>query len=210
VVSDTSWPGYETIPQLVMQGYGALAAEAADQWDEPPTHVFVQAGVGGLAASIATFIASLELERPPAFVVVEPSRAACLLASQGVGRPLRIEPGAPTNMALLECYEPSHLAWRQLERIAAAFLAVPDEAAAQAAALWLRPVGGDPAINTTPSGAAGLAGLLAVASDGARREALGLDPTSRVLLINTEGAQSAPASPADLQDHGESRTCATN
>jgi diaminopropionate ammonia-lyase len=193
LVSDTSWPGYEAIPMLVMQGYAALVAEAARQWDAPPTHVFLQAGVGGLAASVATHIAGLDLPQPLAIVVVEPARAACLLASQHAGRPLQIEADEPTNMALLECYEPSHLAWRQLHRAAAAFLAVPDEAAEQAAALWMRPPGADPALRTTPSGAAGLAGLLAVAADSGRGQALGLGPESRVLLINTEGSPPAPA-----------------
>ncbi|MFL5192813.1 MAG: diaminopropionate ammonia-lyase, partial [Microvirga sp.] len=46
VVSDTSWPGYERIPGLVMQGYTAMVRETLRQLREPPTHVFVQAGVG--------------------------------------------------------------------------------------------------------------------------------------------------------------------
>ena len=53
IVSDTSWPGYERIPRLVMQGYTAMVAEALTQWPNPPTHVFLQAGVGGFAASVA-------------------------------------------------------------------------------------------------------------------------------------------------------------
>ena len=51
VVSDTSWPGYERIPGLVMQGYTPIVAETLRALAEPPTHVFVQAGVGGVAAA---------------------------------------------------------------------------------------------------------------------------------------------------------------
>ncbi|MEI9417419.1 diaminopropionate ammonia-lyase, partial [Mesorhizobium sp. Cs1321R2N1] len=77
VVSDTSWPGYERIPGLVMQGYTAIVREALRQLSEPPTHVFVQAGVGGIAAAIAGHLAIVLGEARPVFTVVEPARAAC-------------------------------------------------------------------------------------------------------------------------------------
>ena len=78
VVSDTSWPGYERIPGLVMQGYTAMVREALRQLPAPPTHVFVQAGVGGVAAAVAGHLALVLGDRRPTFVVVEPARAACL------------------------------------------------------------------------------------------------------------------------------------
>lgn len=55
VVSDTSWPGYEDIPRSVMAGYTVMSSEAMEQWplDAPPTHVFLQGGCGGMAASIS-------------------------------------------------------------------------------------------------------------------------------------------------------------
>ena len=54
VVSDTSWPGYTEVPRDIMQGYRLMADEAADQWTGPtPTHVFVQGGVGGVAAAVS-------------------------------------------------------------------------------------------------------------------------------------------------------------
>ena len=54
VVSDTSYPGYTDVPRDVMQGYSVMVEEALRQWPEalPPTHVFVQGGVGGLAAAV--------------------------------------------------------------------------------------------------------------------------------------------------------------
>ena len=67
VVSDTAWPGYERIPLLVMQGYTALASEALHALEQPPTHVFVQAGVGGVAAALAGHLA-LVLQGPAAEV----------------------------------------------------------------------------------------------------------------------------------------------
>ncbi|RWF17779.1 MAG: diaminopropionate ammonia-lyase, partial [Mesorhizobium sp.] len=53
IVSNTSWLGYERVPGLVMQGYTVSLREALRQMPEAPTHVFLQAGVGGFAAAIA-------------------------------------------------------------------------------------------------------------------------------------------------------------
>ena len=87
IVSDTSWPGYERIPALVMQGYTAMVREALRQLPEPPTHVFVQAGVGGVAAAVAGHLAVAFADHRPKFVVVEPARAACVFESARVGTP---------------------------------------------------------------------------------------------------------------------------
>lgn len=188
LVSDTAWPGYERAPLLVMQGYATLAREALATLAAPPTHVFVQAGVGGVAAALAAHLALALGARRPCFVVVEPDRAACLFESARAGRAVKIAPGAPTVMAMLECREPSLVAWRILARLSDAFMTVADEAAVAAMNRLARPCGDDPAIVSGESGAAGLAGLTGAAADPAIRAALRLDASSRVLLVNTEGA----------------------
>ena len=188
VVSDTSWPGYERIPGLVMQGYTAIIREALHQLPEPPTHVFVQAGVGGIAGAIAGHLSVLYGDKRPKIVVVEPQRAACLFASASAGRPVKIAHGEPTVMAMLECYEPSLVAWRMLSRLADAFMTVEDAEAVAMMNRLARPMGGDPAIVAGESGGAGLAGLVRAMASPQSRAALGLDASSRVLVINTEGA----------------------
>lgn len=188
VVSDTSWPGYERIPGLVMQGYTALIREALHQLAEPPTHVFVQAGVGGIAGAIAGHLSVLLGDGRPKIVVVEPQRAACLFASADAGRPVKIAHGEPTVMAMLECYEPSLVAWRMLSRLADAFMTVEDAEAVAVMNRLARPRGGDPAIVAGESGGAGLAGFIQAMVSPQSRTALGLDASSRVLVINTEGA----------------------
>ena len=188
VVSDTTWPGYEYIPGLVMQGYTALLSEALRQMEEPPTHVFVQAGVGGIAAATAGHLAVRYGAKRPRFVVVDPARAACLFESASAGRPVKVEHGEPTIMAMLECYEPSLVAWRILSRVADAFMTVEEADAVSVMNRLARPQGADPAIVSGESGGVGLAGLLAVARDPTLREALGLTAQSRVFAINTEGA----------------------
>ncbi|KRE11941.1 PLP-dependent lyase/thiolase [Bosea sp. Root381] len=188
VVSDTAWEGYERIPGLVMQGYTAIMREALAELPAPPTHVFVQAGVGGIAAAIAAHLSLVLGERRPIFTVVDPARAACVFESARAGEPTKIGHGEPTVMAMLECYDPSPLAWRVLARAADAFMTVEDEVAVETMNRLARPVVGDPAVVAGESGAAGLAGLVAALRDPQARAALKLDGTSRIFVVVTEGA----------------------
>jgi diaminopropionate ammonia-lyase len=182
IVSDTSWPGYQEVPKDVMQGYALLAAEA---WEAGarPTHVFVQGGVGGIAAGVLSWFWESFGGKRPILVVVEPDRAACLYESARAGRPVTATGDLETIMAGLACGEPSLLAWDILDPGADAFMAIPDAAAAQAMRDLAQGgvVGGE-------SGVAGLAGFRLAARDPAIRTALRLDATSQVLLFGTEGA----------------------
>ena len=188
VVSDTSWPGYERIPGLVMQGYTAMAREILGQIPQPPTHVFLQAGVGGFAAALAGYLGIALGERRPRVIVVEPARAACLYETAKAGKPVKIPHGEPTVMAMLECYEPSLIAWRILRRLADGFMTVEESDAIGVMNRLARPESGDPAIISGESGGAGLAGLLSISGEASAMKSLGLGATSRILVINTEGA----------------------
>jgi diaminopropionate ammonia-lyase len=182
IVSDTSWPGYEDIPKDVMQGYAVMALELAAQ-NVAPTHVFVQGGVGGLAAGVLSYgWETLGAERP-VMTVVEPETAACLFLSAKAGKPVTFPGDLETVMAGLSCGEPSILAWAILGPGADAFMTIADVAAETMMcdlARLGRVVG--------ESGVAGLAGFRRAAADPAARAALGLGPESRVLCYATEGA----------------------
>ncbi|WP_052402005.1 diaminopropionate ammonia-lyase [Muricoccus aerilatus] len=184
LVSDTSWPGYTETPREVMQGYRLMAEEALDALPAPPTHAFIQAGVGGVAAAVSVALRARH-GRGPRLVVVEPERAACLLASAETGAPTTVPGELDTIMAGLACGEPSLLAWQELERAAYAFMAIPDEACVGAMRFLARR---SPSIEGGESGVAGLAALGLAARDPSARAALGLGPESRVLLFGTEGA----------------------
>ncbi len=119
----------------------------------------------------------------PALIVVEPDRAACLLASAELGELTAIPGDLGTIMAGLACGTPSMLGWQELDRAAAAFLAIPDAAAAATLRLLA-----ERHIISGESGVAGLAGYLLAAADPAARATLGLDSGSRVLVFSTEGA----------------------
>ncbi|MFF5211473.1 diaminopropionate ammonia-lyase [Streptosporangium sp. NPDC000396] len=175
LISDSSWDGYTAVPLDVIRGYTVLF----DEVDDTPTHVFVQAGVGGLAAAAAGYVRDRWGERPR-IVVVEPQAAPCLLVSAREGRMARVE-GGRTVLGRLDCREPSLLAWRLLSRLADAFVTVTDEEAETAARLLAAEN-----VRVSACGAAGAAGLLSL--QPATRTALGLGPDSRVLAVGTEGA----------------------
>lgn len=188
IVSDTSWPGYERIPGLVMQGYTALVREALRQMPAPPTHVFIQSGVGGIAAAVAGHLAIVLGERRPVFTVVDPARAACLFETARAGHPVTVPHGEPTVMAMLECHEPSLVAWRILSRVADAFMTVDEEDAVAVMRRLANPIGTDPAVVAGESGGVGLAGFLKAVADREVKAALSMGPESRIFLVNTEGA----------------------
>ncbi|RFB97397.1 diaminopropionate ammonia-lyase [Rhizobium leguminosarum bv. trifolii] len=188
IVSDTSWAGYERIPRLVMQGYTALVREALRTMPQPPTHVFIQAGVGGIAATVAGHMAIAFGEERPTFTVVDPARAACLFETARAGHPVTVAHGAPTVMAMLECCEPSLVAWRILSRVADAFMTVDEDEAISVMRRLADPVGTDQAIVAGESGGVGLAGLIRAVGNPAISQALSLDRHSRIFLVNTEGA----------------------
>lgn len=185
VVSDTSWPGYTEIPRDVMQGYRLMVDEACDQLAQPPTHAFIQAGVGGVAAAVAVHLRSRYPDRALTIIVVEPERAACIADSLEAGRMVNVTGALDTLMAGLACGEPSLLAWQELSRSAWAAVTIPDAAAVEAMQALARR---DPSIVAGESGAAGLAALMLVTQAPMAAGMLWLRPDSRVLLFGTEGA----------------------
>ena len=187
VISDTSYPGYMDVPRDVMQGYQLMVHEAVRALPQWPTHVFVQAGVGGFAAAVCAYFWERSAEQRPVFVVVEPERADCLLQSARAGEVVAVKGDLDTLMAGLACGEVSLLAWEILASGANAFCSIPDAAAVDAMRMLASPQGGDPVIVAGESAVAGLATALLTAQDHTARSALGLGPDSRVLLFGSEG-----------------------
>jgi diaminopropionate ammonia-lyase len=189
VISDTSYPGYETVPGEVMSGYTVMVDEAlgALPGGEPPTHVFVQGGVGGLAAAVCAPLWWKYGASRPRFIIVEPDNAACLYASAVAGKMVHIEGSLETLMAGLSCGEPSLVAWPLLAAGTHSFMRIDDDAALATMRRLAAGENGDVPIVGGESGVAGLAGLLAICSDEQAARRLGLDQHARVLVFGTEG-----------------------
>ncbi len=188
VVSDTTYEGYREIPIDVMHGYGVLSREIVERLDAaPPTHVFVQAGVGAFAASVAAAFWIHWGEDRPRLVVVEPTGADCHLRSALAGRPVAVTGALDTVMAGLACGEVSPAAWEIVRPAASAFVAIDDRDAIEAVRRFASPHGEDPAIVSGETGASGLGALLAARREPALAALLGIDACSRVLLLGSEG-----------------------
>ena len=189
IVSDTSWEGYTEIPSLIMQGYTVMTAETVRQLapTEPPTHVLVQAGVGGVAAAIVAGLRQSWRHSDMRFIVVEPESAACLYASANSGQLTSSTEMPHTIMTGLVSSEASPQAWKVLKSNVYGFLTIPDSLTQDCMKLLANPPYGDVPIIAGESGVAGLAALQFALQSAELRAQLGLDNSSRVLLFGTEG-----------------------
>ncbi|MBN9888579.1 diaminopropionate ammonia-lyase [Salipiger abyssi] len=184
VVSDTSYPGYTDVPRDVMQGYEIMAAEAFDALPEAPTHIFVQTGVGGMAAAVAASATRRYGAARPRLVLADPLKADCWLKSFRAGAPVADEGELDTMMAGLACGEVSLLAWEILKDHCDAAVGVPEEAVPR----WMRRLAaGAPPVVAGESAVAGLAAAEACCGNATWRTALGLSGTSRILVFGSEG-----------------------
>lgn len=174
LLSDSAWPGYIDRPHQLMEGYSQMAEEMARQIDVPPSHIFLQAGVGGMAAAVAAYARKVWGDGP-VIVVVEPDRAPAVLESVQAGRVVMTQ-GGVSRMGRLDCKEPSIIGLNGLARDAD-FCATISEEEAVAGVDVLAGAG----FETSESGGAGFAAL-AVAQG-----AFGMDDASRVLCILSEG-----------------------
>ncbi len=189
IVSDTSYPGYMDVPKDVALGYTVLLAESVEQMQgNIPSHVFIQGGVGGLASAVCAYFWELWEDKRPRFIVVEPENANCLQQSAQQGRPTVVHGDLDTLMAGLACGEVSTLAWEVLKEGANDFLTINEQAVAPTMQLLARGWQGDPALEAGESAVAGLAALITARNDPVLSGKLGLDETSRVYILGTEGA----------------------
>ncbi len=188
LLQDTAAPGYERTPELVAEGYATLFWEAEEQLraageEAPPDLLLVQVGVGALAQAAIVAAKRPEMRGATRVVGVEPVEAACVLAALDAGEVVSLPGRQHSLMAGLNCGTASTVAWPWLRRGLDGMVTVPDERAVEA----MRALAAESVV-AGETGAAGAAGLLELATDITAREVLGLDATSRVLLLSTEGA----------------------
>jgi diaminopropionate ammonia-lyase len=186
VISDTAWEGYDHVPRWVIEGYQTIHREIDQELERlgerQPDVVAVQIGVGALASSVVNHYHPLGTR----IVGVEPTGAACVLASIEAGEIIALEGELETIMAGLNCGTPSPIAWPLMRAGIHAFTAIPDETAEEAMRLLA-----DSGIVSGESGAAGLGGLLQLLTgDEAEnnRRRLGVTAASSLLVLSTEGA----------------------
>ena len=188
VVSDTTYEGYRKIPIDVMHGYGVMSREIVEQFGHtPPTHVFVQCGVGAFAASVAAAFWLAWGQSRPKLVVVEPTEADCYLQSAQAGKPVAVAGALDTVMAGLACGEVSPAAWEIVCGAASSYVAIDDRYAIDGVRAFANPEGGDPAIVSGETGATGLGAMLAAREHPKLAALMEINADSRVLLLGSEG-----------------------
>lgn len=192
LIQDTAWPGYETVPGWIVEGYQTMLEEISDQLSAlglaEPSLVAVPVGVGSLAQSVVTYYRGRDSRPPTSVLSCEPDSAACILASLMEGNMTSV-PTAATTMAGLNCGTPTSLGWPVLREGLDAAIAVSDTDAAQGVQAFAA-LG----IDAGASGAATVAGVeAALSGTGAntRRDELGLTNDSIIVLLNTEGSTGA-------------------
>ena len=189
LISDTSFAGNTAIPCDVMQGYTIMVDEVLQQLsaEELPTHVFVQGGVGGLAAAVCAHLWLRLKSGRPRFIIVEPENAACLYSSSKNQQLTVVTGELDTLMVGLACGEVSTLAWEILETGCNDFITVSDDFVPTS---MKRLAAGDSQTEKIIAGESAVAGLCALFElmSSEIRSALGLNADSRVLLFGTEGA----------------------
>ncbi len=189
LIQDTGWPGYETVPAWIVEGYATMFQEIEDQLGTAGADtidlVAVQIGVGSLAAAAVSFFRCGIRSHSPVIVGVEPEGAACAFESMRSGRIVTV-PGPHTSaMAGLNCGTVSSVAWPYLRNGIDFFIGIPNERSFEAMRLLARD-----GIASGESGAAGLAGLIELSeriTAGEIGDTGRLKDSNSVLVISTEG-----------------------
>jgi diaminopropionate ammonia-lyase len=208
IVSDAAYPGYEEIPRRIMHGYTVMAREAMGQLPEGnrPSHLFLQGGVGGLAAAMTGYFWEAMGPDRPVVVVVEPAAADCLMESALVGQLSPSKGNLQTALSCLACRDPSPVAWQILRTGADAFLTVADHSAQETVEMLKRGVDGDRTIRSQPSGVAGLTGLISAVFEPTLAGPLGLGEESVVMVVGSEGPPGTSGdrgAPDEMRDPSE-------
>lgn len=196
MVQDTAWEGYTEIPTWIIQGYSTMACEIIQQLEEmgeeKPSHIFLQAGVGSMAAAMQGFFAAEYGENRPFVGVVEPNKADCVFrtAEANDGELHFVAGRMDTIMAGLACGEPCTIGWDILNDYSDAFISCPDYMAADGMRILAAPKPGDSPVVSGESGAAPLGCIANVLTRNdlkELKEQLKLNENSRILFISTEG-----------------------
>lgn len=190
LIQDTSWEGYEKIPQWIVEGYLTMAAEICEQLDgDVPTHVFLQAGVGAMAGGILGYLSNAFVPNEPVFTIVEPMTVACLYESAKAGDgSIRSISGDPvTIMAGLNCGTPCSITWPTIRDRAGFYCACADEVSKDAMRELSRFPNEEERVVAGECGAVTYGVLKEIIKDNALKREMGIDEESIILLISTEG-----------------------
>jgi diaminopropionate ammonia-lyase len=189
LIGEPASPRSADVPRHTLHGYSVLGQELIDaaEVEAPPTHVFVSAGGGKLAAGVIAAWWLRAGDQRPRIVVVAPHRADSPLRSVAAGQRVPAEGDLTTLMDGLSVGQISPLAWPLLDGGAAAVVTISDRIATHALRILAHPMPPDAIVELGETGVAALAGLLAASAEPQARQLLELDHDSRVIAVGCEG-----------------------
>ena len=187
IVQDVAWKDYMVVPTLTMAGYSVMMKEIVDQIkNESITHIFLQAGVGGMAGAMVAGVARY-LKNIPKIIVVEPDSAACVMKSIESGKIEKVQIVRESLMGGMSCGEPSLVPWKILKMSVNNCISLPDDDIGKAMKLFANASFGNDKIIAGENAAPGVISLIACCNDEKIKNSINLDSNSNVLLIGCEG-----------------------
>ena len=187
IVQDVAWKDYMVVPKLTMAGYSVMMKEIVDKVDnEKITHIFLQAGVGGMAGAMVAGIARY-LSNVPKIITIEPDSAACVMESIKSGKIEKINITRESLMGGMSCGEPSLVPWEILKKSVNYCISLPDEDIARTMKLLGNGNFSDEKIIAGENSAPGLISLISSCEDQNIKEKLKLNNNSNVLVFGCEG-----------------------
>ena len=186
IIQDVAWEGYEQVPKLTIAGYSVMIKEISNQTDQYITHVFLQAGVGGMASGAIAGIAKY-FKRIPKIIIVEPEAADCVLQSVEKGEMKKIDIKKESIMGGMSCGEVSLVPWKILKYAANNCITITDKNVAQTVAMLEKKYFSDESIIGGECATPGIISLIAASEDKNVKNKLELSDKSNILLIGCEG-----------------------
>ncbi len=187
IVQDVAWKDYMVVPTLTMAGYSVMMKEIVDQINnESITHIFLQAGVGGMAGAMVAGVARY-LKNIPKIIIVEPDSAACVMKSIESGKIEKVQIVRESLMGGMSCGEPSLVPWKILKKSVNNCISLPDDDIGKAMKLFANASFGNDKIIAGENAAPGVISLIACCNDEKIKNSINLDSNSNVLLIGCEG-----------------------
>ena len=187
IVQDVSWEGYKEVPKLIMAGYTIMIKEIMDQYKKDPfTHVFLQAGVGGMAAAMIAGFAKYSTDIPK-FIIVEPQNANCVFKSIENNKATRVNIVNETIMGGMSCGDVSTVAWEILKDSSNYSLTITDDEISTVVAMLGKAKLSDEKIIAGECAVPGIIALIGLFKNKIYLNELGLNHDSKVLLFGCEG-----------------------
>ncbi len=186
IIQDVAWEDYEEVPKLTMAGYSVMIKEISNQTDQYITHVFLQAGVGGMAAGTIAGIAEY-FKRIPKIIIVEPETADCVLQSIEAGEMRKVDIKKESIMGGMSCGEVSLVPWRILKHAVNNCISITDEKIAQTVAMLKKKYFSEESIVGGECATPGIISLIAASEDKNIKDKLELNEKSNILLMGCEG-----------------------